>query len=337
MLGGCGIFIIATNATFYQLPIAMGVAFTILGLYLWLTSDADHILKLIGGSLCMALVAGCRPQLLLGSFLALPLLLPKWYAKFKQKHYKYVLSRLIPSLLPFVIVAAFLMYYNTARFGSPFDFGANYNLTTNDMTHRGFHLDRLWLGTYMYVFQPPCFTTAFPFVRYVPSDIHYQGKTILEHMYGGILWLNPLMFSLCLCIKKRRLLKDKKLNTITWMCIAFGLIIVAADTQMAGILFRYLCDFGIFFSIAAVLIILSITDHAAEAGIGTCLTSTIYSGDSAQDCADAPADVKGNTQKNALFITPIITPAVLRWQKIIYAGCLIGLVLWYLTIEFIIR
>ena len=26
------------------------------------------------------------------------------------------------------------MAYNAARFGSPFDFGANYNLTSNDMT-----------------------------------------------------------------------------------------------------------------------------------------------------------------------------------------------------------
>lgn len=30
------------------------------------------------------------------------------------------------------------MWYNAARFGSPFDFGANYNLTSNDMTRRGF-------------------------------------------------------------------------------------------------------------------------------------------------------------------------------------------------------
>ncbi len=325
MLCGCGIFVIATNATFYQLPIAMGVAFTIWGLYLWISSEGKHLLQLIAGSLCMALVAGCRPQLLLGSFLAMPLFLPDWLSVFKKKQYSYVVSRVIFALIPFIIVAVFLMYYNATRFGSPFDFGANYNLTTNDMTHRGFHLDRLWLGTYMYVLHPPCFTTAFPFVRYVPSDIHYQGKTILEHMYGGILWLNPLMFSMCLYFKKHQQLKAHKLTSMVWMCIAFGLIIVAADTQMAGILFRYLCDFGIFFSIASVLILLSITDNAANihmkintmtTDIHAQVNTVIYSDGSVQSC---------------------ITPALLHWQKIIYAGSFVGLALWYLTVEFIIK
>ena len=274
-----------------------------------------------------------------------------------------MVSRVISALIPFIIVAAFLMYYNAARFGSPFDFGANYNLTTNDMTHRGFHLDRLWLGTYMYVFQPPCFTTAFPFVRYVPSDIHYQGKTILEHMYGGILWLNPLMFSMCLYFKKHQQLKAHKLTSMVWMCIAFGLIIVVADTQMAGILFRYLCDFGIFFSIASVLILLSITDNAAvdiyaqinavspdihaqtntvspdiHPQINTVTTdihaqvnTVIYSDGSVQN--SPVISEKDNLHNDTLFITP----AVLHWQKITYVGCLIGLVLWYLTVEFIIK
>ena len=174
----------------------------------------------------------------------------------------------------------------------------------------------------MYVLQPPCFTTAFPFVRYVPSDIHYQGKTILEHMYGGILWLNPLMFSMCLYFKKHQQLKAHKLTPMVWMCIAFGLIIVAADTQMAGILFRYLCDFGIFFSIASVLILLSITDNAV-ADIHTQVNTVIHS------------DI---TEKDNLHNdTPFITPAVLHWQKIIYVGCLVGLVLWYLTVEYITR
>lgn len=51
------------------------------------------------------------------------------------------------TILPYIIVAAGVMYYNAARFGSPFDFGANYNLTFNDMTLRGFRIDRFLYGT----------------------------------------------------------------------------------------------------------------------------------------------------------------------------------------------
>ena len=48
-----------------------------------------------------------------------------------------------PFALPVVLVAAGLMWYNAARFGSPFDFGANYNITGNDMTRRGFNVVRI--------------------------------------------------------------------------------------------------------------------------------------------------------------------------------------------------
>lgn len=305
LLLGSGILIIAGYAKFYQFPIAMGLTFTIWGLALWLSSDGKHIGKLVGGSLCMALVAGCRPQLLLGSFLALPLFLPWWYAKWKQKEYKYVLSRMLPALVPFVIVAAFLMYYNAARFGSPFDFGANYNLTSNDMTRRGFHLDRLWPGIYMYFLQPPSFATAFPFITYAPSNIHYQGCTILEAMFGGMLWLNPLLFVIFLSRKKQQLLKRKKVDIFTYLCITFGVALIMLDTEMAGILFRYLCDFGFFFSMAAVLLLLSITDAIADR----------------RSTAKETSDGNGNYR------------LALRWQKLIYAGCGLQVLLWYLIVE----
>lgn len=331
LLTASGIFIIAANCTFYQLPIAMALAFSIWGMYLWIKSDGTNIAKLAGGAVCMALVAGCRPQLLLGSFLILPLVLPKWIQKFKDKEYRFVAARLIALMIPYIIVAAALMYYNAARFGSPFDFGANYNLTTNDMTHRGFHLDRLWLGFYMYVLQPLCFNTSFPFIRYAPSNIHYQGTTIIEYMYGGILWLNPFMFSLsgvckafgkCETIRQKKYTKTTAQKTIdqktidpttcsvaniqnrsfssmkaaVWMLIIFGLIIIAADTQMAGILFRYLCDYGIFLGSAAVLVILMLTDKAEE------------------------------SEKSALML-----------RKMLYSASVLGALVWFCTIQYIIN
>lgn len=254
---GSGIAIISTYAMFYQLPIAMAVFFTIWGLYFWISSKGSHILRLIAGSICMALVAGCRPQLLLGSFLAIPIILSKLWKMFQSGQHKKALIRLITALLPFILFAMFIMYYNFVRFGSPFDFGANYNLTTNDMTHRGFHLDRLPLGFYMYLLQPPCFATKFPFITFAATDIQYQGITITEKMFGGFLWLNPLLFSLFFFHKFRTVLKEKQLYIITGFCIISGIILVALDTQMAGILFRYNCDFGFFLSLASVCILMS--------------------------------------------------------------------------------
>ena len=107
----------------------------------------------------MAAVAGSRPQLLVGSLLALPL-----FMGILKKENRRELWKLLALALPYLGIAAFLMYYNYARFGSALDFGANYNLTTNDMTRRGFVPGRIPLGIFTYLLQPPKINARFPFL-----------------------------------------------------------------------------------------------------------------------------------------------------------------------------
>ncbi len=56
------------------------------------------------------------------------------YLREKRLFTKQGITEAVAFVLPVVLVAIGLMWYNAARFGSPFDFGANYNLTSNDMT-----------------------------------------------------------------------------------------------------------------------------------------------------------------------------------------------------------
>ena len=89
----------------------------------------------------MALVAGCRPQMVLFAVLALPIFRPRYITQ-KRLRSRAGAGECAAFLLPVVLVAVGLMWYNAARFGSPFDFGANYNLTSNDMTLSLIHI--LW-------------------------------------------------------------------------------------------------------------------------------------------------------------------------------------------------
>ena len=57
-------------------------------------------------------------------------------------------------LLPVLPVAIAVCWYNQARFGSIFEFGATYSLTSNDMNLRGFNMDRLLRGLYCFLLQP---------------------------------------------------------------------------------------------------------------------------------------------------------------------------------------
>ena len=84
------------------------------------------------------------------------------------------------TILPFLIIAAGLMFYNFKRFNSPFDFGANYNLTTNDMTKRGFNVARIGTGIYEYLFRLPNYSLQFPYIYNTSFSTDYLGITIYE-------------------------------------------------------------------------------------------------------------------------------------------------------------
>ena len=69
----------------YEYAILCGAALLMLGLWLWLSAASTPVekrgalvVKLVFGSLCVALVAGCRPQMELFAFLAVPIFWPRY-------------------------------------------------------------------------------------------------------------------------------------------------------------------------------------------------------------------------------------------------------------------
>ncbi len=154
-------------------------------------------------------------------------------------------------MAPYIVVAAGLMLYNHARFGSFTDFGANYNLTVNDMTKRGWNIGRLAPALFAYFLQPPSMTGVFPFVQPAPFETTYLGQTIKEITFGGVLACLPILWILPF---SRRILalrfKTRSTRTIAGVIIALlfgGVVVALMDAQMAGILQRYYADFSFMF------------------------------------------------------------------------------------------
>lgn len=262
----CGILYLIKFPTFYSLPIMLGLAFSVWGLYFWMKGrSAEHPEKwYLIGSLCMALVVGCRPQLVVLSCLAFPLF---WRTYIKEK-------RLITPrgarefaclVAPYVIVAAGLMGYNFARFGSFTDFGANYNLTVNDMTKRGWNVGRLAPAFFSYFLQPPSVTGVFPYLQSAAFDTTYMGQTIKEVTFGGILACLPVLWVLPF---SRRILGLRKAQRSTRtimgvivVLLASGVLVALMDAEMAGILQRYFADFSFMFLAAAVLLVFIVNEN----------------------------------------------------------------------------
>ena len=252
----------AKRPDFYSIPIVWGTMFTLIGLNLWLSSIKDNKInktKLALGSLSMALVAGCRPQLLLVSFASIIIFFD--YFKKKEVFKKETILELLSFAIPYIVVAIMLMIYNYLRFGSPFDFGANYNLTTNDMTVRGFNIERIGLGLYYYLIAIPRGINKFPFFEMIPLSTSYIGTTIYEEMFGGLLILYPFLWLNIFICKLKHLFKEKILFRLCLLFIISSLIIILADINMAGILPRYNLDFTWMLFLSASIISLYIFEH----------------------------------------------------------------------------
>ena len=266
----CGILYLLKFPTFYSLPIMLGLAFSVWGLYFWMRGRAAAVQGTgpekwyLAGSLCMALVVGCRPQLVVLSLVAFPLF---WRAYItKRRLFTPRGAREFACLIaPYLVVAAGLLWYNAARFGSPTNFGANYNLTVNDMTKRGFNVGRLAPALFTYFVQPPCVTGVFPYVQPAPFDTTYMGQTIKEVTFGGILACLPVLWILPFAKRILQLrFAQRSTRTIAGVIIVLllgGVIVALLDAEMAGILQRYYADFSFMFLAAVVLLAFIVNEN----------------------------------------------------------------------------
>ncbi len=239
------------KADFYIVPITSAMMFAVFGIALWLSAeretDGESALipwRLTVGSACVALTALCRPQFLISVIFGV-VLFWKYVFGSRTLFSKKSVKQTVAVCLPFVIVGAITMLYNAGRFGSPFDFGANYNLTSNDMTKRGLVFGRCGLGIFTYLFQPPKIDAVFPFLHdFTPIATTYQGLTLHEYMMGGVLFLFPILLIGVYGLFRKDLFTDKRTYAITLTAVAAAAVVAVLDAQMAGLLTRYYTDFS---------------------------------------------------------------------------------------------
>lgn len=306
----CGAMFLVKRPDFYSVPIMTSMAFVVWGIYFWLKgleNEKGKHTSFFLGSLFLALSVGCRPQAVLICAVALPLFLG-YFFKDKFIFKKDGIKQLMTLAVPFVVVASGIMYYNFIRFGSPFDFGSAYNLTTNDVTRRGFEISRTFTGLFTYLFQPPQFTGVFPYIRPVEIETNYLGKTISEYCFGGVITSVPMLWFIFGLNKAKETLKEKKLFGVTLTLVLVGIALVVADTQAGGLLQRYFSDFGYIFFMAVSFVIFALCEQKNvennanslnKAIIFSAVLSIFYS----FALAFSVADVTIDTQNPTLFGT----------------------------------
>ena len=269
-----GVWSFFRNPTFYNVPILSAMALGVWGLWFWLKAlETERVCrwKMSAGSLLIALIEGCRPQLAVVSALAIPLF---WNAVRDGRLLgKRKLSDLLFFFLPVAAVAAGLMYYNWIRFGNVLDFGAAYNLTLQDMRMRKMELGRTVRGFFTTLFQPPVITGLFPYFEQVSVKTQFYGYSIVETGFGGIMAVNLILFASLAVFRLRKLMGSGTVYACSCILSAGALLVCFFDFQVGGLIPRYTVDYTWLFFLAVVPVVLG----GLERLTGTARWKTGYS------------------------------------------------------------
>jgi hypothetical protein len=159
------------------------------------------------------------------------------------------LRNLLPVIIvPFVLVAVPLCAYNYARFGSIFDFGANYNLTSFNMTAYGLlnplaKAIRRLVAPVKYLFTPVAYKLTFPFVGHLPrTSWTVHGSFQYSDSGVGIICF-PIVFCLLWLIAR-----GEKPRTIPLMAalLVSACAVILLNSWFVGFVGRYSMDFAVF-------------------------------------------------------------------------------------------
>ncbi|MBR4543139.1 MAG: hypothetical protein IKO53_02910 [Lachnospiraceae bacterium] len=257
MVFGSGIPMLLSAPQVYNVAILSGVALTIWGIYLLLHAFplTEHPCMVFFGSLCMALVAACRPTLMIYSLIIIPLLIFSYNAcKGKDDGEIKAAGRgvFLMIAVPYIAVAAGVMYYNYIRFDSPFQFGMIYNMTGVPSRHTAVDLlEMLPIALYEYFFRFPQIEHVFPFIC---SGLGGNGITEYSgtiYYYGtlgcGLFAMNPIFpVSFIMEFSFFNNVKDKRKTYLRYVLIAIiVLTFICFDTYITqAILVRYTLEYS---------------------------------------------------------------------------------------------
>ena len=280
MYFGSGILNLCFAPWFYHIAIICGLLFAILGVALWILASCDERPRrglLIGGACCIALTLLARPAMVLVCLTAFPIFWNHIRGADGRPRAFFSRSGDAPAntacvIMPFLVIGAAAMWWNYVRFGSPFDFGSNYNLTGFDMTKQ-YSLARrgakVVVSSAYYLFAPILPTSTFPYMH-IHSPVEYpitRFGIIFEPFYGGLVEFVPssiVLFSL-FGRRMRGQAREGGQATFAYGMLVPAFLIMFVDSTVA-ITQRYQSDFFWLFILATISVGLLIERRLSEEG-----------------------------------------------------------------------
>ena len=194
------------------------------------------------GTSLLGLAIGARVELLV---VLLPLAVVAWWVLRKGPANRGPL--LAAFALPLAITVALLAVYNAARFGSPFQNGALYQLEGyNPQKTPFFRIGYLWPSLYYYLIAPLRLTLAFPFFSLSPRSAYPFGvpSTYAPEVATGLVFTAPIALGALACLRRNRRGDDRRLAAVVAVLGGSAtLLLLAICISVPGATERYEVDF----------------------------------------------------------------------------------------------
>ncbi len=248
----------------YDVVVASGLCF--LFLTLWTGMQAcltekkkSRIILLAVCGISTVGAAASRPSMAVGLLLLAPFFIGIILSK--DMTIKFKIHQASAFLVPVLMGAAGIMWFNWYRFGSPFDFGSSYMLTVSNINANHLRLAELPASVYHYFLQPPVPKNVFPYFTFSWYHIeNYQMYENIEVIIGALFY--PMIA--CGTVMLPASLRSKYTGQASLLttrifiggCFILSLLLAWMVFCIGGVSIRYMLDFMPLLTIGSILAIL---------------------------------------------------------------------------------
>lgn len=178
--------------------------------------------------------------------------------KIREKKFSLLVAEMAALALPVIGAAGFFLYYNYARFGDPFQFGADYQLTIADASLYQLGADGIIPSIVHYFLQPFGFKGEFPYIGFDYFRLSDYGRFVYVDSNFGI-FAFPFTLALFLSVfvfASKKASKEGKVLLASGIAALF--VTAFANFCLGGVIFRYTSDISLAAAFISAVILMEI-------------------------------------------------------------------------------
>lgn len=221
---------------------------------------------LVLAAIALTLTVWSRPTVALMCVAVFPFFI-EFIFKIKKDTLKDGLLTVGSFAIPLMAGAAAVMWYNYARFGSPLDFGANYQLTVSDVSLNTIDFKYLFSSFFSYFLCPMWQTEAYPYlgmqrIKVLPDGARYFYFDKYCGVFAYGLPLGILAYPCLAMIEKQKGERDYAKTAVVALTALLALGIAFSDFCIGGVNMRYVYDISVMLALVSAAVLLNLTEKS---------------------------------------------------------------------------